>query len=110
MDSARAHYDDGSIACDDDGLAIQRYYPWGARRIPYREIRNVRLHRLSGWSAVQKLSVWGPADLVHWWNYDPQRPHRDVAVVIDTGSRIRPTVTPADPAAFERIVRAHLVG
>ena len=33
-----------------------------------------RLHQLSGWSAVQKLSVWGPADLVHWWNYDPQRP------------------------------------
>ena len=33
MDSARAHYDDGAIACDDDGLAIQRYYPWGALRV-----------------------------------------------------------------------------
>jgi len=30
--------DDGKIACDDTGLLIRRYYPWGAKRIPYESI------------------------------------------------------------------------
>jgi hypothetical protein len=108
MDCTRAHYDDGSVACDDEGLAIQRYYPWGARRIPYQEIRDVAMMPLTGWAALQRLRVWGPTDLAHWWNLDPQRSRRSVAVVIDTGDRIKPTVTPLDPSSFEQIVRAHL--
>lgn len=110
MDCSKAHYDDGSVACDDEGLAIQRYYPWGARRIRYQEIRDLRVLPLTGWGALQRYRVWGPADLAHWWNLDPQRLRRSVAVVIDTGSRIKPTVTPLDPAAFTRILRGHLSG
>ena len=25
---------DSGILCDDQGLTIRRYYPWGAKRIP----------------------------------------------------------------------------
>lgn len=108
MDCTRAHYDDGSVACDDDGLAIQRYYPWGARGIRYRDIKDVSVLPLSGWIPVQPWTLWGPADLEHWWNLDPHRQTKHVALVIDTGSRFKPTVTPLDPESFERIVRAHL--
>lgn len=110
MDYARAHYDDGTVACDETGLAIQRYYTWGARRILYGEIRDVSLLPLTPWSAVQPWRIWGPVDLEHWWNLDPQRPDKNVALVIDTGERFKPTVTPVDPDGFEQVVRAHLSG
>ena len=107
MDSARAHYDDGGIACDDDGLAIQRYYPWGALRVKYDEIRSLSVLPIKGWPGFQPL-LWGPSDLTHWWNLDTHRQNRRTAVVIDIGARFKPTVTPLDPDSFEQIVRAHL--
>ncbi|MFL6062124.1 MAG: hypothetical protein ACJ72E_12895 [Marmoricola sp.] len=110
MDYARAHYDDGSVACDEAGLAIQRYYPWGARRILYGEIRDVSVLPLSAWAAAQPWRIWGPADLEHWWNLDHHRTEKHVALVIDTGERFKPTVTPVDPDGFEKVVRAHLSG
>lgn len=110
MDYARAHYDDGSVACDETGLAIQRYYPWGARRILYGEIKDVSILKLGGWAAAQPFRIWGPTDLEHWWNLDTRRVERSVALVIDTGERFKPTVTPADPEGFELVVRAHLTG
>lgn len=110
MDYARAHYDDGSIACDETGLAIQRYYPWGARRILYGEIRDLSVLPLGGWAALQPWRIWGPTDLEHWWNLDTRRTEKHVALVIDTGERFKPAVTPADPDGFERVVRAHLSG
>jgi hypothetical protein len=108
MDYARAHYDDGSVACDETGLAIRRYYPWGARRILYGEIRDLRVLPLSTWAAVQPWHLWGPADLEHWWSLDVHRPERRTAVVLDTGERFKPTVTPVDPDGFEKVLRAHL--
>lgn len=110
MDYARAHYDDGSVACDETGLAIRRYYPWGARRILYGEIKNLCVLRLTGRTAARPFHLWGPTDLEHWWNLDPHRAERDVALVIDTGERFKPTVTPVDPDGFELVVRAHLTG
>lgn len=110
MDYTRAHYDDGSIACDERGVAIRRYYPWGARRISYGEIRDLRILPLGGLATLQPWRIWGPADLEHWWNLDAHRRERQVALVIDTGERFKPTVTPADPDGFEKVVRAHLSG
>jgi hypothetical protein len=110
MDYARAHYDDGSVACNETGLAIQRYYPWGARRILYGEIRDVSVLTLSDWSAIQPWRIWGPADLEHWWNLDIHRTEKHVALVLDTGERFKPTVTPLDPTGFEQVIRAHLSG
>jgi hypothetical protein len=35
---------------------------------------------------------------------DPQRPKKNTALVIDVGRRVRPTITPDDPAAVARIL------
>ena len=110
MDYARAHYDDGSVACDEVGLAIQRYYPWGERRIRYGEIRDLTVLPLSDWSVIAPWRIWGPADLEHWWNLDTHRTEKHMALVLETGDRFKPTVTPADPEGFERVLRAHLAG
>jgi hypothetical protein len=45
---------------------------------------------------------------VHWWNFDSRRPHKKVALVVDVGRRIRPTITPDDPETVERILNERL--
>jgi hypothetical protein len=100
----RARYDDGRIECDDHGLLIRWYYPWGAKRISYSAIRQVRDLPLTGASSARRWRIWGSGDFVHWWNLDPRRPTKTRALVLDVGGRIRPTITPDDPDAVERII------
>jgi hypothetical protein len=104
MTANTAAYDDGAIACDGQGLVIRRYYPWGSKRIPYTVIRDVETLPLTGADAVRRWRLWGSGDFVHWWNLDPRRPRKDLALVIDVGRWIRPTITPDDPAAVTRIL------
>jgi hypothetical protein len=101
-------YDDGNVACDDDTLIIRKYYPWGAKRVTYASIRVVNRHILS--PVRGKWRIWGSGDFVHWWNLDPQRPTKEVALEIDTGGVVRPMITPDDPDAVERILAAHATG
>lgn len=98
-------YDDGNIGCDDTSLIVRRYYPWGAKRIPSTAIRAV--DHLSPLGA-RRWRLWGSGDFVHWWNRDGGRPKKNLALVIDTGHRIRPTITPDDPDTVDRILTEHL--
>jgi hypothetical protein len=97
-------YDDHEVACDERGLFIRRYYPWGAKRIPYRSIKGVQELPLTGAKGVRRWRIWGSGDFVHWWNLDPRRLHKTVALVIDVGRRVRPTITPDDPETVARIL------
>ena len=98
-------YDDGKIACDETSLIIKRYYPWGAKTIPYSAIRSVgRLTPLG----IRKWRLWGSGDFVHWWNLDRERPSKELALVLDVGHHIRPTITPDDPRAVEGILTERL--
>jgi hypothetical protein len=101
-------YDAGGVACDDKGIVLKRYYPWGAKRIPYPPIKGVQHLPLTGTSKVRRWRIWGSGDFVHWWNLDTRRPGKTVALVIDVGRRIRPTITPDDPERVEQILRDHL--
>jgi hypothetical protein len=101
----RLLYDDGRIACADDGLVIRWYYLWGAKRIPYSAIKAVSRLPLTGASSVRRWRIWGSGDFVHWWNLDTTRPNKGLALVLDVGQRIRPTITPDDPESVEAILR-----
>jgi hypothetical protein len=98
-------YDDGRILCDSAGISISWYYPWGAKRVPYAAIRAVERLPLTGENKIRRWRIWGSGDFVHWWNLDPGRTHKEVALVLDVGQRVRPTITPDDPGAVERILR-----
>ena len=99
-----AEYTDSQIRCDDNGLTIRRYYPWGAKRISYTAIKGVKALPLVGANKMRRWRIWGSGDFVHWWNLDTQRPSRSVALVIDAGRRVLPTITPDDPDAVRRIL------
>jgi hypothetical protein len=88
-------YDDGRVACTEDELIIRHYYVSGAKHIGYPEIHEagqVPLGSLGRWR------IHGSGDLVHWFNFDLGRPHKSTALVIYTDARIRPVITPDDPA------------
>ncbi|WP_212745916.1 hypothetical protein [Sinomonas susongensis] len=103
-----ATYEDGMIRCAGGELTIRRYYPWGAKRIRYTAIRGVKQLPLTGANRIRKWRIWGSGDFLHWWNLDPRRPRKQIALVIDLGRHVRPTITPDDPIAVEQILAAHI--
>jgi hypothetical protein len=102
MDNGGLLYDDGRIACDDEGVIIRWYYLWGKKKIPYTTIRAIKMRPLTRWRG--KWRLWGSGDLVHVYNLDRTRPRKETAIEINMGRRIRPTITPDDPEAVARIV------
>ncbi len=100
MNSSKPTYDDGAIRCDEQGLRIRCYYPWGAKQIPYDSIRGVTAVPLTGLRG--RWRIWGSGDLRHWWNLDPRRPRKRTALVLDVGHWVKPTITPEDPEAVVR--------
>jgi len=105
-----AAYEDAGVRCDDQGLTIRHYYLWGAKRIRYTSIRGVEKLPLTGVNKVRKWRIWGSGDFLHWWNLDVRRPKKDLALVIDVGRRMRPTITPDNPHTVERIITEHITG
>ena len=101
-------YDDGGIACEGQQLTIRWYYLWGAKRIPYASIKGVTELPLTGLNAVRRWRIWGSGDFIHWWNLDTKRPNKRLALVIDVGRHIRPTITPNDPETVEAILKARI--
>jgi hypothetical protein len=101
-----ALYRDRWIECTDDAVVIRGYYfPWGTKRIPYgsiRTIREVKMGVLTG-----KGRIWGSTTLRYWASLDPGRPSKSTALILDTGARILPFITPDDPAAVEAAILAH---
>lgn len=100
-------YSDDTIRCDDHGVTIRRYYLWGAKQIPYRSIKSIQRLPLTGVNKLRKWRIWGSGDFVHWWNLDPHRPKKTLALVLDIGKRIRPTITPDNPVAVEHLITSH---
>lgn len=99
-------YDDGRISCDDDGITIRWYYPWGAKRIPYRAIHSARSFTLR---AVRgKWRIWGSGDFQHWYNLDGNRPSKQTGIELDLGRNVLPCITPDDPDAVSRVIEEHL--
>jgi hypothetical protein len=108
MNTNHVAYDDGLIRCDERTLSIQRYYPWGTKQIPYASIRGVQTLPLTGAQRVRRWRLWGSGDFVHWWNFDPHRPGKSIALVLDTGRRIHPTITPDNAPAVAQILNEAL--
>jgi hypothetical protein len=106
MEKLAPLYDDGRIVCDDEGITIGWYYPWGAKRIPFRAIRSARTYPLSRMRGRWRL--WGSGDFVHWYNLDGARSKKQSGIEIDTGGRVRPCVTPDDVQTVRRIIAEHI--
>jgi hypothetical protein len=96
-------YDDGRVALTDDALVIRAYYfPFGAKHIRYAEISQVRRRPLTFMRG--RYRIWGSGDLRHWYNFDPGRPRKASALVIElSGKSTVPVITPdrPDEVAYE---------
>jgi hypothetical protein len=101
-------YEDERITCLDDALVIDTYYfPFGEKRVPYASIRAVHERDMGPGIWRGRWRIWGSGDLRHWYHYDPHRPDKRTALVLDLGGWIRPVITPDDPSLVRGIFEGH---
>jgi hypothetical protein len=99
-------YRDRWIECTSDEIRIRGYYfPWGSKRIRYRDIRGVRIVTLGVLRG--RARIWGTASPRYWANLDPARPGKSSGLVLDLGGAVRPLLTPDNTKAVLACIRAH---
>jgi hypothetical protein len=100
------HYEDKSIALDDEGLTIKNYRKRGdTKHIAYSAIRSFEAFEMGFWTGRHRLVGIGLGRPRNWFQWDRDRNSKHTAISIDVGKRIFPTTTPDDPAAVETILR-----
>jgi hypothetical protein len=91
-------YQDERITCDDEGIVIDTYYfPFGSKRVTYAQIREALEYDMGSGIWNGRWRIWGSGDFRHWFNYDPHRPDKRIALILDLGGWVRPVITPSDP-------------
>src|SRR5690348_9600864 len=105
---AEALYSDDCVSLDEDGLTIRRYYfPIASdKHIAYTDIRGVEVETMGWWTG--KARWWGTADPRAWLPLDLRRHHKDKLLVIDVGERVKPCVSPDDPARVAELLRTRI--
>jgi hypothetical protein len=102
-------YDDARVQCTDTAVNLRGYYfPWGTKRIAYSSIRDVT--RVETGALRGRARIWGTANPGLWANFDPERPKKKFALILDLAKRVKPFITPDDLDAVEALIRerAHL--
>ena len=104
--ASTVEYRDRFIECTGDEIRVHGYYfSWGTKHIAYANIRSLR--RVEMGLTTGKGRIWGTANPRYWASFDPKRPAKKVALVLDLGRFVRPFLTPDDPDAVESIIEAH---
>lgn len=86
-------YEDRYLVCDDDALTIKDYFfPKGSKRIAYADIRDVSEKELTWLQG--RLRIWGMDFEPYWYHLDTQRPLKSRGICLDTGSWLKPVLTP----------------
>ncbi len=102
-------YGDQRVLCTADAVVLRGYYvPWGSKTIAYSSIRGVRRVELGALRG--RARIWGTANPGLWANFDPARPKKKFALILDLGKKVKPFITPDDVDAVEAVIRdrAHL--
>jgi hypothetical protein len=97
------YYRDKGVVCGDDAVTIRLYYPWGAKKIPYRSIVGVQRVALAALKGRGRF--WGTANPGYWANWDSKRPTKKEGLVLDLGKSVKPFITPDDVDQVEAIIR-----
>lgn len=99
-------YHDGRVTLDKHGITVHGYYmPFGRKRIPYGQIREVYEWSLSG---SRSYRVHGPGRGRVWYARDPRRGQRTVALLLDIGTWLCPVITPDEPGRVRDLLRERL--
>ncbi len=97
-------YVDPMVQCVANVVRIRGYYfPWGTKTIPYESIKGVRSVDIATFTG--RARIWGTANPGYWANFDPQRPKKKVALILDLGKKVKPLITPDDPGEVEKVIR-----
>jgi hypothetical protein len=100
-----ALYEDSGLRLDEDGITIRRYYfPLaGSKRIAYSDIQSIKSEQMT-WNSG-KGRIWGAGDPRYWFPLDIRRRRKQTLLVLGLGRRVRPCISPDDPARVIGLLR-----
>lgn len=103
-----ALYEDAGLTLDDDGITIRRYYfPFAnSKRVAYSDIQGIKAQQMS-W-ASGKGRFWGATDPRYWFPLDMHRGSKKTLLILDVGRKVRPCITPEDPAKVIEVLKARV--
>ncbi len=103
------NYEDDAILIDDDGLTIKSYrWPGNAKHIEFGSIRDLEVFELGFWTGRHRLVGISLGRPHNWFHWDRHRSSKRLAISLDVGGWIRPTIVPNDPEAVEERLREAL--
>ena len=98
-------YEDDSVLLDDEGVTIKNYRKrHDDKRISYRTIQDFELFEMGFWSGRHRLIGLSFGRPRNWFPWERNRRDKRIAVSLDVGKLILPTVTPDDPDAVAAIL------
>lgn len=105
-------YEDDWITCTTMALIIRGYY-FPSRRsapkvIPYSDIRSVRQVAIGRFTG--QMRMWGTSIPGIWASFDPKRPRKTSALIVDAGRLTKALITPDDPDWVRDILQSHVTG
>ena len=101
-----ALYEDAGLTLDEDGITIHRYYfPFAnSKRVAYSDIQGIKSEQMS-WNSG-KGRIWGAGDPRYWFPLDVRRGRKSTLLLLNVGRRVRPCITPEDPARVIELLKA----
>ncbi len=98
-------YEDATIRIDDDIVVIKGGGPLRRdRHINRADIHGVETFEMGLWSGRARLVGISPLRPRNWFYWDRARRHKTIAVGIDLGRFLRPTVTPDVPETVAQLL------
>jgi hypothetical protein len=105
-------YEDEWITCSSRALIIRGYYLPSRRSlpkiIPYADIRSVKQITIGRFTG--QMRIWGTATPRIWASFDPRRPRKISALVVDSGRFTKALITPDDPDRVREILQVRVRG
>ena len=79
--SDKVHYADALVEIDEDSILFRNYYyPFGSKRFPVSNIKEIIYYQPKWWSG--KWRIYGSGDLKTWCPCDWGRPSRDMMFIL----------------------------
>ena len=102
-------YEDETIELDNEGVRIKNYRgPGDSKYVPYNRIQDFEVFEVGFWTGRHRL-VGIPMGRPHnWFHWNRKRSNKNIAIGLETGRWIRPTIVPDDALAVQEILQAKI--
>jgi len=102
-------YEDKYLIIDDHALTIKNYFfPMGAKRIAFEQVKTVKAEPLTLLNG--KFRLWGMGLEPKWFHFDLERMGKKHCLILDIGEFMKPAITPKSHDTVLEILQEKIKG